>query len=339
MVIPALRVIKHPGSFLRAKNDLAIRIENFFGRLDESGGLNRWFFPPYWHAAKPFVSDGIFRLIKYWIIVCPLIVAIVSSFPVEVTFPEGFKVVVGGNFVVPFSFKLSFVSALLLMASLACYKVRCPSFIQKHEARFSAFPDTLTNTDFLAEYREFSLGGLPRTITIEGKVPLRRVHGGAYFTENLLIKGRDNQAFHARAANSLTEEDLRALCLLLEASSSHAQFERISRAHFILPSLSGHAEKSKRGYFLADDGGGVAAFFQDQKYKDVENSLKLLLWPDLSVQKDFRNTAFTALYFSEAKSRSVSRLVFWLMYTAGAVTGLIVLVQLITRGISVMLFS
>ena len=338
MTTPALHVFKHPGPFLRAIRQRVIRIENFFGRLDEAGGLKRWFFPPYWHTAKPLMSDGIFRLIKYWIIVCPLIVAIVSSFPVEITFPEGFKIEIGDGFVVPFSFKLSFVSALLLMAGLACYKLRCPSFIQKHEARFNDFPDTLTDTDFLAEYREFSLGSLPRTISIEGKEPLKRVHGAPYFSENMYIKDRDNQAIHARAANTLTENDLRTLCLLLETSSSYAQLERITRAHFIQPNWSDQLEKAKSGYLLRDGMGGFDLFFMDKKYDDINNSLKLLMWPDLFVQEGARVRAYTELYLSEGKSRPVSRLVFWLLYSSGAVTGLIVLVQLIMRGIRVMFF-
>jgi hypothetical protein len=235
MAIGPIQGIKYPGSIFRAVNKRAVGIENSFRHLDDAGGIKRWFFPPYWHAAKPLVSDGVFRLIKYWLIVCPLIVAVVSSFPVEITLPEGFHLEIGGNFVVPFSFKLSFVSALFLMAALACYKLRCPSFIQKHEARFDGFPDTLTNTDFLAEYREFSLGNLPRSITIHGKTPLKRVHGSSFSAENLIIDSKDNQA-----SNVLTDKDLEALCHLLESSSSHAQLERIRRAHFILPDTLVH---------------------------------------------------------------------------------------------------
>ncbi len=339
MTTPALRSFKNPGAFLRATRQCAIRIENFFGRLEEAGGLKRWFFPPYWHTAKPLVSDEIFRLIKYWIIVCPLIVAVVSSFPVEITFPEGFKVKVGAGFVVPFSFKLSFVSALLLMAALACYKLRCPSFIQKHEARFNDFPDTLTNTNFLAEYREFCLNGLPRTITIEGKDTLRRIHGSPYFNENLVISDKNNENFHARASNTLTESDLRALSLLLETSSSHAQLERISRSYLIEPLITERSQKGKKnGYVLPNGAGGCQLFFELDKYKEIRNSLMFLLWPDLSVAENVRIKSYTALYYSEAKTRSVSRLIFWLLYLSGALTGLVVLAQLITRGIRVLIF-
>ena len=134
-----------------------------------SASLRRHLVPWPWDIGKPLVSNTLFRILQTWVVLLPLAVGLISAFPVVIGF-EGFYFSIGENFSAPFSFKASFVSAVLLLMAILLFRWRCPSVVSKNSADFSSIPRSVTDEMLVEQIRDFILAGLPRRLSIGDEV-------------------------------------------------------------------------------------------------------------------------------------------------------------------------
>jgi len=296
--------------------------------LKFSNSFWRYGYPPEWHKFKPWFTSSALAPIKIWLGIAPVVVALVSVLPIEVLVGT-LEVKLGGEFVPPFSFLLSLIAAIVYLFSYAVFALRCPQFIRQHPPQFDRLPENTTNTDLARQYRTLALNGLPRQHTTQsGRTFVRREAGN--FADNQLDDS---------VSNCPEISDVKEMEELWNAKASYSSKALTSTGYF--PLTANPISDANKRYYQPDGAGGFKFKMSDYEVrKDVAN---LIFVPDLQISKrtddpNFISTkTYTNVYYTLSESRAVGRAIVWATLCLSSALGLIVVVQIIGRGLKVFL--
>lgn len=296
--------------------------------LKYSSSFWRHVYPPEWHKFKPWFTSSALTPIKIWLGITPVIVGLVSVLPIRVLVGT-LEVKLGGEFVPPFSFLLSFVAAIIYLLSYAVFALRCPQFVRQHPPQFDRLPENTTNTDLARQYRMLALNGLPRKHTTQsGRTFVRREAGNF----------ADDQ-FDASVTNCPEISDVKEMEALWFEKASYSSKALTSTGFF--PLTANPISDANKRYYQSDDTGGFKFKMSDYEVrKDIAN---LIFVPDLQILKrpddpNFISTkTYTNVYYTLSESRAIGRAIVWATLCLSSSLGLIVVIQIIWRGVKVFL--
>lgn len=283
-----------------------------------------YFYPLEWHRMKPAFESSALNPVKYWLIIIPFIAGLVSVFPIDINFP-GANIEIGGEFQPPFNIFLSYVAAILYMISFAIFRIFCPQYVQQQKPVFSALPDGVTRTEIVDRARQAILADFSRQIKLDnGSVYLRQP--GDFYKKSSVENDElfQQDVFEIREVMTKWNElsSYTAKNILLECGRRITPRETDRNQKFIFREKS---EFNEEIHFL------------DSENID-KNLFNMIFVPDLRILENredrelIARMTHTALYINLSESRTVTRLIAYLLLVASSFLGLYLILQIVLRG-------
>jgi len=306
---------------------------------------DKWYgalYPPPWHKTMGEVSDKLFKVAQYWMIVLPILVGITATLPVVIRVP-GFEVSFGGNLSFTNSFRASFISgALLIFASIVRY-LFLPSFVSLYPRSFVELPVDLTKAQLDASYKRFCNSCLPPKVKI-GEVVIRRRFYGSYDSDYVNVLTRqDGTTWEFPVADSLG-----VFAYLMWRCSSSKQWKAFLECneHFVYQS-NWRASKEGESVFpesLLEQVSSDGISIMDVQEVGLHELTQQIVFPKQTLNifmmtygcsrlKDGKEIGcYESLYDFWDNSNNSARALFWFLYISGISVGVYVAIGFAVSG-------
>lgn len=326
---------------------IVAEIETFFDfKIRKSTGISRYLNPPSWDKSIILTGDNIYKPLKIWLILCPILLSLTKTLPISIDMSL-IKISIGKEFEIPFSWKMSFISAFFLFTSILIQKALIPDFLITHKKSLKLMPETIDKNILTKEYIKYALGGIPYDIYIR-RLSCHRSINGSYSSGT----HNDFQIKEGDILSNLVVMDgaiLAPMELLAFRLSSSDQWKSIvdSSKFFYFnsklidknnkPVMTDHTLDilSKIGTSIIElDNQGLKEVCENNDYlcSNMIDKTYPILFGHITMRENYENDIFSYLYDKYNNYNCIGRLLFWATYIIGFIIGFYVLFSLIIDG-------